>query len=475
MQKKIFSPSEPIIESVTTNGWIKTCRNQKDMIFIQLSDGTCQKSIQVVVCCDQMKDLTQLSGLTTGSSISVTGSIVKSPAKGQTIELSATDVKVYQICPQDFPFQKVGLELEFMRRFPSLRHRTNVIRAVFSAKSMIMKRINDYFMSNDYTQIDLPVLTTNACEGGCQPLQVTSLFKSDVVKDIPTDKTGKIDFTKDFFGNPVFLTVSNQLHLECFAHGMGRVFTITPATRGEPSQSTKHLAYFNMLEWEFCFGDLDENIRTAEECIKFCASGLLENCKSELEVLDFSSNKKLLPKIKKNVSEPFVRIEHYDAVQLLKEAHVKIPFRDEPDFAGDLSGEHERWLVQHFASPVVVMRYPKNVKAFYMPVSKTREIDGQKIEYVECFDLLMDIGEVVGGSQRIWDEAELVSRMKEQSIDTKHLSWYVDLRRFGSVPHGGAGLGIERLVAVLTGMEKCKRLYLFSNHRTSLHILKCKF
>lgn len=466
---EIFKSYETLIDSeIEVSGWVKTCRDQKEMIFIHLSDGTTQKTLQVIIkpeniCLDKYR------GITTGTSLTIKGFVVKSPAKGQLFEISATEIKYCHICPHDFPFQKIGLSTEYMRNYPHLRHRSNAMRAVFAVKSLVMKSIHDYFSNKNFCYVDLPVLTTNACEGGCQPLQVTSLIDSGNITDIPvvsvettenniisSTQTSEIDFKKDFFGNKVYLTVSNQLHLECFAHGLGYVYTITPATRGEPSQSTKHLAYFNMLEAEFCFGDLSDNIDLAENCIKYCVNQVMTKYPEELAVLSMASDKKLIEKLGKISTEPFVRIKHQDAITLLKENHSSEKFADVPEFTGDLSGEHERFLVRHFGKPVVVMQYPKNVKAFYMPVVSTAEHDGELVEYVDCFDLLMDIGEVVGGSQRISDETELTNRMTELGIDTKHLDWYVSLRRFGTVPHGGFGIGIERLVAVITGMTNVK-------------------
>ncbi len=466
---EIFKSHENLIGTeLEVSGWVKTCRDQKEMIFIHLSDGTTQKTLQVIINSNELQDKCQ--GITTGTSLSIKGTLVKSPAKGQLFELIANDVIVGQICPHSFPFQKIGLTYDFMRNYPHLRHRSNAMRAVFVVKSLIMKSMHEYFSNKNFCYVDLPILTTNACEGGCQPLQVTALIDSGDTSDIPviskddihnngvitSIKTTEIDFKKDFFGNKVYLTVSNQLHLECFAHGLGYVYTITPATRGEPSQSTKHLAYFNMLEAEFCFGNLSDNIDMAENCIKYCVQQVMTKCPDELAVLSMASDKKLINKLEKISSEPFIRITHFDAIKLLKDNHQVEKFTDIPDYAGDLSGEHERFLVRYFGKPVIVMKYPKNVKAFYMPVCSVIEIDGDMIEYVDCFDLLMDIGEVVGGSQRISDETELIKRMNELSIDPKHLDWYISLRRFGTIAHGGFGIGIERLVAVIAGMTNVK-------------------
>lgn len=469
----VFQDYQKLLHTeITVNGWVKTCRDQKETIFIHLSDGTTQDPLQIVVSAEKVSNFTSITNITTGTSLSARGILVESPAKGQKMEIMALEITIYQKCPTTFPLQKVGLPMEFIRNYPQIRHRTNIMRSIFVVKSHIMDSINQFFRSRNYQYIDLPILTTNACEGGCQPLQVTSLLNSGTINNIPVKmlknesslinyipngpaelKTDFIDFEKDFFDRPVYLTVSNQLLLECFAHGLGYVYTITPATRGEPSQTNKHLATFNMLEWEFCFGKLQDNINIAESLIKFCCQTILEKCVSELAVLE-RVNKGLIEKIKKIQSEPFIRISHYQAIELLLKEHSTNPFTEEPQFDGDLSGEYERYLVKYFEQPVIVYFFPKTIKAFYMPLSQ--ETNTKSIETVDCFDLLMDIGEVVGGSQRIWDEQTLINRMEEQGIDPLHLDWYVDLRRYGSVPHGGAGLGIERLVMSLTGMSSIK-------------------
>jgi len=451
----LFDNYRDIIKTeIEVNGWVKTCRSQKQMLFIHISDGSSQSTLQIIATANKIENFDEISKITTGTSLNVKGLLVESPAKGQLVELNANFIKLYQICPTTFPLQKVGLPLEFLRTVSHLRHRSNIIRATFKIRSETEYLINSFFHSNDFCLVDIPMLTTNACEGGCQPLQVTSLLDSGLISNIPTEliNPNKIDFHKDFFGNPVYLTVSNQLHLECFAHGLNQVYTMTQATRGEPSVSTKHLANFSMLEWEFCFGDLNKNIDIAENLIKYIIAGVLQYCSAEIKVLNAVSNELLIPKLQNLVNEPFKRMKHIEAISFLRGANQIEPFIEEPKFDGDLSGEHERYLVKHFGCPVIVTNYPKKVKAFYMPVCEIVNA----IEYVDCYDLLMDIGEVVGGSQRIWSEVELLGRMSESNIDPDHLSWYVDLRRFGSVPHGGAGLGIERLVAVITGMLNIK-------------------
>lgn len=468
---EIFRDHVPLLDTVVgVKGWVKTCRDQKNMIFIHLSDGTDQRTLQVIADPALVKDVAMrdLAAITTGTSLHVRGILVKSPAKGQAFELSAREVVIDQICPVTFPFQKTGLTMEFMRGYPHLRQRSNIMRAVFKLRSVVTMAIHEFLQRRDYIFLDIPVITTNACEGGCQPLQVTSLLVDGKASKIPTKTiprvtdpltglvtvetiTDDIDFKKDFFCQPVYLTVSNQLHLEALMHGLGYVYTMTPASRGEPSQTTKHLAHFTMMEYEGIFDSLSENIDTIESLMKYCAQKVLTDCVEELRVLAFATPG-LVEKLKKMVAEPFVRIQHRDAVRLLKKMHTETPFSEMPEFAGDLSGEMERALVRHFAQPVVVMCYPKAVKAFYMPVDHVVEEDGTKIEYVACYDLLTDIGETVGGSQRITDEAELVARMRAQGMDPSHLDWYVQLRRYGTISHGGCGLGVERFIAYLAGL-----------------------
>lgn len=463
---EIFKKYKDYIGSeLDVKGWVKTFRSQKHVFFFAIYDGTTQMPLQVVADPKSLTNVLEVSRITTGSSLVIRGKLIESPTKGQLFELSASAINVQQIADHGYPLQKLGLPIDFIRTFPHLRHRTALMRAIFKIKSEIIQSIHKFFRNKYYTFVDLPILSTNACEGGCQPLQVTSLLTSDVIDGIPTVvkdgiKTSSIDYSKDFFDRPVYLTVSNQLHLECLAHGMGYVYTITPATRGEPSQSTKHLAHFQMLEYEGIFEKLSDNIDLSESLIKYCIQRTLVKCNDELEII--SKWKKdedkvdQVSKLKKLLETPFIRITHLEAIKLLKQAHLLTPFVDKPEYTGDLSGEHERWLVKNFGLPVVVMRYPKMVKAFYMPVSEKLEVDDEIIEYVECFDLLMDIGEVVGGSMRIWKESELLSRMHELHMDPKDLDWYLDLRRYGSTPHGGMGLGIERLVAAITGTLNVK-------------------
>lgn len=453
---EIFRDADSLIGTdITVSGWVKTARAQKKMIFLQVSDGT-SADLQCVISSDAA-NFDALTKITTGSSVKVTGKLSQSPGKGQAFELVSSLTEIYQICDHSFPLQKVDLTAEHLRKFCHLRQRTNIQRSIMAIGSKVAFKFQQWFVEKDFTLVQLPIISQNSCEGGCQPLQVTSLLEKQTRSQIPTrNGTDTIDFSKDFFDKSIYLSVSNQLPLECMAHGLTRVLTMTPATRGEPSQTTKHLAHFVMPEIEACFTVLDDTIGFAEQSIKYCVQSVLKDCQTEIAYLDNVCGKTLVAKLDKISTVPFVRIEHRDAITLLQDIHKTVPFVDYPSYDGDLSGEHERCLVKHFDHPVIVMRYPKKVKAFYMPVCRSDEIDGQTIEYVECFDLLMDIGEVVGGSQRIWKLDELDARMIETGIDPNSMDWYRDLRKYGSVPHGGFGIGLERLVAVISGQTNVK-------------------
>ena len=288
---RLYGVDFGIGSNIEVTGWVRTCRDQKKDVFIALSDGSSQNTVQIIVSSDMFADLTPFAKLTTGSSISVKGTLVKSPAKEQDFELFAKYITIYQKCHPDYPLQKAGLPLDFLRQIPHLRQRSNLFRAIASTKSEVYHAIHEFFRARSYIYVDLPVITKNACESGCQPLQVTSLINDNRTGSLPAkmidgQTSDKIDYSKDFFNTATYLTVSNQLHLESQQHGLGYVYTITPASRGEPSQSSKHLAHFNMLEWEALFKNLDENIDIAEGCIKMVIKHCLTNCKAEMLVFD---------------------------------------------------------------------------------------------------------------------------------------------------------------------------------------------
>jgi asparaginyl-tRNA synthetase len=364
--------------------------------------------------------------------------------------------------------------------------RTNTFGAVTRIRSAITIATYEYFGNNrQMTYVELPLMTTNCCEGGANPMQCTTLLSTNKVSDIhvitkyeddakskPT-KTDHIDYDKDFFNKPVYLTVSNQLHLEAFAQGLKEVFTLTRCVRAEPSDDRTHIAEISMLEYEICFTDIDDNIKTATDYIKYCISYCLKYCKKDLEFLhqyvysktQNTSDKNFQPKkqtlieqLESYVSKSIVKITHEDTITILLEHQKegKIKFNNQPTYDGDLSNEHERYItdILYPGCMIAVQRYPTAVKAFYMP-------DCGDGKHVECFDLLVRGMELVGGSQRIWNYEELEKKMKSLGMDLKELQWYLDLRKYGSVPHGGAGVGVDRLVMLITGMENIRDVVSF--------------
>jgi asparaginyl-tRNA synthetase len=457
----------------TINGWIRSMRqNSKTLAFVSLYDGSYQETLQIVFHTENDKDKTFESLFSvgqTGVSISATGIIIESEG-GQPFEMQANKVHIFGIVADKYPMakSKKALSMEFLREQQHLRVRTNTFGALARIRSELIIAMHHFFHSSSFTFVDLPFITESECEGGANPLQVTTLL-TDKRSDIPTINTPKelvipaseeIDYTKDFFGKKVYLTVSAQLHLETYACALTNVYTMTRAFRGEPSNSTRHLAELNMLEWETCFTSLENNIDIAESFIKHCIGHVLEHCMPEMAFFDKIVRPGLIKELQAMYAEAFIKTTHEEAITLLRQ-HVeqgKVKFNSEPKYDDDLANEHEKYLVHIYGKPCVVRYYPKPVKAFYMPVVKEKEtkIGDKVIERVNCYDLLTRIGELVGGSQRIDNYDELVARMDELKMNKTQLDWYLDLRRYGSVPHGGAGIGFERLVMLLTGIDNIR-------------------
>jgi asparaginyl-tRNA synthetase len=454
--KSILTNPSLLNANVVVGGWVKSARSQKTLMFVMLNDGSSQHNLQLIINDTLVGDMI----VNTGSSLSVRGTIVKSIGAGQNVELLVDAIEYSYTCLADYPFQKAGLPMDFVRQFSHLKVRTNTVRAVMVVKSQILKATHRFFDELDYHLVMLPMITTNACESGCQPLQVTSMLNQFGSK-VPTLVGGSdIDYQRDFFKKPAYLTVSNQLHLEAVAHGLGKVYTLTNAVRGEASMTSKHLAEFTMLEWEFCFGDLKNNMDMAEAYIKYVIRHILIKCADEMNFLDKIASKPgtglgLIDRLKELMECQFVRMTHHDAVLKLRDAHNVKAFEVEPKFDEDLSGEHEKYLVDMITKrPTFVLYYPSKVKAFYMPEVKQSQ---DSVERVDCFDLLAPkVGELVGGSQRICDYFDLVDKMNRMKMNVAELEWYVSSRRFGSVVHGGAGLGMDRFVMLATGMDNIR-------------------
>ncbi|NBX74984.1 MAG: asparagine--tRNA ligase [Proteobacteria bacterium] len=445
-------------DEVVVSGWILTARWQKKVIFIKLSDCHRSKLNPLQVVCDKQIFGDSLDHLSAGCSLLVKGKIVKSPGKGQEFELVASEIYVYGNVadPASYPLAKADLPFESMRLLPHLECHTPEKASVYLIRSVLMESLEEFFKLNNYTKTDMPLITFSECEGGCQPMQATLLLTSGKMTDIP-QKAGSndVDFSKDFFGSKSSLTVSAQMELETQLP-LGNVWTVTRAIRGEPSQTTKHLCEFTMIELEKAFSSSAQDIiQISESCIKYCIEQALKKCDPQLTFLENKLGKSIKSDLTKYLTEPFVRITHAQAVEMIQKNPEK--FLTVPTFSDDLSSEHEKYIVDHYQLPVVVCKYPKAVKAFYMPVVSETLEESHGVEHVDSFDILVPgTGELVGGSQRIDSESELMERINELGIDPKPLEFYINLRRTGSIPHGGMGMGFERLVKFVTGVDSVK-------------------
>jgi asparaginyl-tRNA synthetase len=443
-------------------GWIVTARWQKNLIFIKLSDS--QKSklfpLQIVFQkSDNPEYYESLCHLTAGCSLVVKGSVILSPAKGQKIEMQGKEFYILGNVedPSTYPLAKADLSLESFRSTPHIACHYPTKACIYKIRSQLMTATEMFYGSEGYTKVDMPLITFSECEGGCQPMQATLLLSTNNIKDIPTikEKPDIVDFTKDFFGIKASLTVSAQLELETQLP-LGDVWTVTRAIRGEPSQTSKHLCEFSMIEIEKAFtADSTEIINIIERYIKYCIDYILVNCQDELKNLENKLKNNIITKLTKYLSSPFIQITHVQAVDMI--ISNSSLFSTLPSYFDDLNSEHEKYIVDHFGLPVIVKNYPKKIKAFYMPVIEETDEESKGVEHVDCFDILVpDVGELVGGSQRIHKLAELEHRIDELGLDKKPLEDYIALRKNGTIPHGGAGIGFERLVKFITGVENVK-------------------
>ena len=426
------------------NGWVRNTRDQKDIKFISINDGSSVLSLQLVLQGDTLHQI--FKNIYIGTSIKATGKIVLSPAEGQKYEMIVDKIEIYGECnPKDYPFSKNRVPMDKIRQYSHLRTRTNLMGCIFRIKSMISHLTHRFFEEEDYLHLDPNVITINECEGGAGVFQVTEKDISNL-KNLKY-KDGKYDWKEDHFDNPVYLTVSSQLQLEAVSLGLGAVYTTNKSFRSEHSMTNKHLSEFTHLEIENCFIDLDYLMDIAERYIKYVGKGLLEKRKEELEELNKFVSKGLIDKINKLINSEFKRVKYRDCEILLKDFGFK--------FGDDLSSEMENYLTEHFDAPVFVIDWDRNVKSFYMKDNN----DGT----CNCFDLLMPykVGELIGGSMREDSYEKLMERIEEKNIDKNPLEFYLDLRRFGSVPHGGFGLGLDRMTMLFTGMENIKDVVVF--------------
>ena len=443
-------------EAIDVKGWVRSHRSSKAVDFIALNDGSTIKNIQIVADTDKFDDEV-LKQITTGACIHVEGTLVESQGKGQTSEIQAKTIEIYGLCGNDYPMQKKGQSFEYMRKYAHMRLRTNTFGAVMRIRHNMAIAIHTYFHQHGYFYFHTPLITASDCEGAGQMFQVTTKNLYDLKKG----EDGKIDYSDDFFGKQTSLTVSGQLEGELGATALGAIYTFGPTFRAENSNTPRHLAEFWMIEPEVCFIDMDELMDLEEDFIKFCVKWALDNCKDDLEFLNQMIDKGLIARLEGVLKEEFVRLPYTKGIEILQEA-VKNgkKFEFPCNWGDDLASEHERFLVEeYFKKPVIMTNYPKAIKAFYMKIDeKNPVLDGKEMApTVQGTDVLFpQIGEIIGGSVREESYDKLLNEIKERNIPMKDMEWYLDTRRFGSCPHAGFGLGFERLILFVTGMQNIR-------------------
>jgi asparaginyl-tRNA synthetase len=430
--------------TVNVKGWVRTKRGNKNVAFIAVNDGSIIHNIQVVADPNKF-DEELLKQITTGASVSVTGTLVESKGQEQPVEIQATEIEVYGTAdPEKFPLQKKGHTLEFLREIAHLRPRTNTFGAVFRIRHAMAFAIHKYFNDRGFFYLHSPIITGSDAEGAGEMFHVTTL---DLNK-IPRNEEGSIDFKKDFFGKETNLTVSGQLEGELAALALGLVYTFGPTFRAENSNTPRHLAEFWMIEPEMAFYDITDNMDLAEDMLKYLVEYALDNCIDDLQFLNKMYDKELITRLQSVVSTNFQRLTYTEAIEILKATDKKFEFP--VSWGTDLQKEHENFLVDHFKRPVILTDYPKNIKAFYMKQND----DGKT---VRAMDILFPwIGEIIGGSQREENYDKLYSRIKEMHIPEESMWWYLETRKYGTVPHAGFGLGFERLILFVTGMTNIR-------------------
>ena len=440
----IFNPTL-LGQEVCVKGWVRTRRGNKYVQFVALNDGSTIKNIKIVFDMNQFTE-EQLKLVTTGSSLCVEGILVESMGKGQSCEVQAKTLEVYGTAdPEAYPLQKKGHTLEFLREKAHLRPRTNTFGAILRVRSALAYAIHKFFQKKGFFYLNTPLITASDCEGAGAMFQVTTL----PLNDLPKNEDGSVDYSKDFFGKPTSLTVSGQLEGELGATALGAIYTFGPTFRAENSNTPRHLSEFWMVEPEIAFCDITENMDLAEEFVKYCIRYALEHCSDDIEFLADHFDKGLVERLEFVLHNDFVRLTYTEGVKILEESGRK--FEYPVSWGIDLQSEHERYLVEeHFKKPVILTDYPKDIKAFYMKQNE----DGRTVRAMDV--LFPNIGEIIGGSEREADYNKLLARIEELNIPMKDMWWYLDTRRFGSVPHSGFGLGFERLVLFVTGMTNIR-------------------
>ena len=443
--KELFRNSEKYFgKEITISGWVKTVRDSKNFGFIELNDGSFFKNIQIVFD-DKLNNFEEIKKLTISSSIEVTGNFVKTENAKQAFEIHAKSIKILNIADSSYPLQKKRHTFEYLRTIAHLRPRANTFNAVFRVRSVLAYAIHKFFQERGFVYVNTPLITGSDCEGAGEMFNVNSFDLNNVPK---TDK-GDVDYSKDFFGKPAHLTVSGQLNVETYAFAFRNVYTFGPTFRAENSNTVKHAAEFWMIEPEMCFADLKDDMDLAEDMLKYIIKYVLENCPEEMEFFNNFVDKTLLERLNNVINSDFGRISYTDAVKELEKHNDEFEFK--VSWGIDLQTEHERFLSEKiFKKPVFVTDYPKDIKAFYMKQNP----DGKTVAAADL--LAPGIGEIIGGSQREDDLQVLKDKIKEFGLNEEDYLWYEDLRKYGSAEHSGFGLGFERMIMYVTGMQNIR-------------------
>jgi asparaginyl-tRNA synthetase len=443
-------PSKYYDKEIKVTGWVRTVRDSKNIGFIELNDGSFFKNIQIVYSSD-LNNFEEISKLTISSSIEVVGKFIKTENSKQAFEVQSTEINILNVADNDYPLQKKRASFEYLRTIAHLRPRTNTFNAVFRVRSVLSYAIHKFFQERGFVYVHTPIITSSDCEGAGEMFNVSTLD----VNDLPKDEEGNVDYTKDFFGKPAHLTVSGQLNVETYAFAFRNVYTFGPTFRSENSNTVKHASEFWMIEPEICFADLKDDMDLAEDMVKYIIKYVMDNCPEEMNFFNNFIDKGLFDKLNNVINSDFARITYTDAIKELEKNNDNFEFP--VHWGSDLQTEHERYLCEVlFKKPVFVTDYPAEIKAFYMKQNP----DGKTVAAADL--LAPGIGEIIGGSQREDDLDVLKKKIKELGMKEEDYWWYLDLRKYGSVRHAGFGLGFERMMMYLTGMQNIRDVIPFA-------------
>ena len=455
LQINDYLHSDTALDSISIQGWVRTRRDSKEFSFIELNDGSCLANIQIIVDAS-LDSYDQIKNISTGAAISVTGKLVESPGKGQRWEIQATAIEMLGDAPEDFPLQKKRHSDEYLRTIAHLRPRTNKYGAIFRIRSKLSHAVHQFFQERGFNWIHTPIITGADCEGAGEMFRVTTLDPENIPR-----QNGKVDYQQDFFGKEAMLTVSGQLSVESFCQSLGNVYTFGPTFRAENSNTSRHVSEFWMIEPEMAFANLEDNMNLGEEMIRHLIKFTINECADDLALFTNFVDKTLMQTLENIADNDFIRLPYTEAIEILQSSKSKFEF--EPEWGNDLQTEHERYLTEeHFKRPVIVFDYPKDIKAFYMRLN-----DDNKT--VAAMDILVpSIGEIIGGSQREERFEYLQKRIQEMGFSEEDYWWYLDMRKYGTAPHAGFGLGFERLLMMLTGVSNIRDVIPFP--RTPKHL-----